>query len=88
MPRSARFTGSSGLLAAPAWTVKRVHNHYFGGRTGLVTVPTSMALDHKNSSAVDRTARTAGEVTAADHLPMRTKDDNSRPAVTSIPPKQ
>jgi len=39
--------GSFGLLGAPAFAVTGVHNHLFGGRIGLVIVPTSMAVDHK-----------------------------------------
>src|SRR5262249_54566462 len=80
-------TGSSGLLAAPAWTEKRAHSHYFVGRIGLVIVPTSRAVDHKSSTAADRIAHIAAEVTGADHLTMKTKGGNSLPAVISILPK-
>jgi hypothetical protein len=79
--------GSSGLLSAPALTVKRFHNRSFAGRIGPVIVPTSMALDHKSSQAADRMlARTAGAVTKADRLRKKTKGGNSLTAVTSILP--
>jgi hypothetical protein len=80
-------TGSSGLLAAPAWTVKRIHNHSTVGRIGPVIVPTGMVAGHKSSKAVDRMlAHTVGAVTGANRLRMKTKDGNSLLAVTSILP--
>jgi hypothetical protein len=84
---SSSSIGSSGLLAAPALTVKGFRNRSFAGRIGPVIVPTSMALDHKSSQAADRMlARTAGAVTKADRLQMKTMGGNSLTAVTSILP--
>jgi len=80
-------TGSSGLLAAPAWTVNRIHNLSTAGRIGPVIVPTGMVVGHKSSKAVDRMlAHTVGAVTGADRLRTKTKDGNSLQAVTSILP--
>ena len=72
-------TDSSGLLAAPACPVKRVH--LFAER--LVPVETSMALGHKSSRAADRMpARTGVGVDQ-----MKTKSGNSLPAVGGTLPK-
>jgi len=75
------------LLAAPAWTAKRIHNHSTVGRIGPVIVPTGMVVGRKSSKAVDRMlAHTVGAVRGVDRLRMKTKDDNSLQAVTSILP--